>query len=101
MTTRYNTRRPCPRCSARTSVVLTGEQPGYPGEPDGACHVYLHPMTGHVVARCRGCREWVRVEPVRGTFNPRASCNESCLTSASLVCNCSCAGRNHGISYSG
>lgn len=40
--------------------------------------------------------EQIHFRPVRGTLKPEVACNEKCTSARGHICECSCAGANHG-----
>jgi hypothetical protein len=49
---------------------------------------------------CPACsRYMVRGTLVRGTFNAEKVCNAKCMGATSGVCECNCAGSNHGAGH--
>lgn len=61
--------------------------------------VYMHPRTGDFVLNCRSCGEARIARLVRGKYSKKIACTAKCMESTGFVCECSCAGRNHGGAY--
>ena len=95
----------CKTCSVVTSGVAAGSQPATQtaemaarGEsPDGV--PYYHYRTGAIVLNCRQCALPRYAKMVRGKFSAKHECSAKCMSSTGTICECSCAGKNHGGSY--
>jgi hypothetical protein len=103
---RYNGK--CKRCSAKASVVLVELRPSTAVSRqqvdvaidelgrrfdfcDGYCIKIPH--------ECAGGTRLLKLEAVRGVYNPGKECNTKCLAAIGHDCECRCGGKNHGSSF--
>jgi len=49
---------------------------------------------------CRKCGRAIHANEIRGRYNPNKKCTARCLAATGHDCECSCAGKNHGASFS-
>lgn len=91
----------CKACNCVTSGLSSGQNMRrIKSDPQRTGSVYTHHM-GSIVMDCRKCGAPKYANPVRGKFSSKHECNAKCLSSTGTVCECSCAGKNHGASHSG
>ena len=102
-TTRYIAK--CKSCNCVTSALATAEEMRAVQMYDGFPKTQVMPaspfyyVNGSLVLDCRTCRKPKYAHAVRGKFSAKHVCNAKCLSSTGTVCECSCAGKNHGASY--
>ena len=97
-TTRYIAK--CKACKVATSTLASNVN--YANEDLGAMFRDEKGESGcggNFAIRCRCCGKARRAEPVRGKFSAKHRCSAKCLSSTGTVCECSCAGKNHGASH--
>lgn len=56
-------------------------------------------VAGGLAIACRKCGQPRNAMSVRGKFSAKHECNAKCVASTGTVCECSCAGKNHGASH--
>jgi hypothetical protein len=98
MATRYIGK--CSKCGIPTSGLTEGQnarRSKVDGQRTG--DIYTSHM-GNIVLDCRGCGCPIPARMVRGKFSAVHKCNARCLSSTGTVCECSCAGKNHGAGHS-
>lgn len=98
----------CKACGVASSAILKGfplaqetrrnERGTIEGVPVPPGIVFSHFMGSNCLS-CRKCLKAVYAKPVRGKFSTKHVCNAKCLASTGTVCECSCAGKNHGAAY--
>ena len=54
---------------------------------------------GQIALVCPCCGMARSATPVRGVYSAKHKCNAKCMSSVGTVCECSCAGKNHGASH--
>ncbi len=90
----------CRACACVTSGLSVGQDARRAkADPQRAGSVYTHDRTGSIVLDCRTCGEPRVAKLVRGTFSATHVCSAKCQASTGTVCECSCAGKNHGGAY--
>jgi hypothetical protein len=91
----------CKACGCVSSGLLVGNvkapQSPYDLTPPGVVH--YHPRTGSLSLVCRKCGVSRVAKAVRGVYSAQHECSAKCMSSTGTVCECSCAGRNHGGAY--
>jgi len=102
-TTRYIAR--CKHCNKTTSALLSGH-PAQPRPfdlvPLGVVHFTANGWTnclGMIGLVCPCCGMARNAQPVRGKFSAKHVCSAKCMSSIGTICECSCAGKNHGASH--
>ena len=90
----------CKACNCYTSGVSTGQECNrYKADPKRTGDVYTHERTGGHVIDCRKCGAPQWAKPVRGKFSAKHVCSAKCMSSHGTICECSCAGKNHGSAH--
>lgn len=98
LTSRYIAK--CKACGCATSGVTGGQHMRrMKNDPARSGDVYTHEPSGSIVLDCRLCGKPRCANPVRGTYSARHTCSARCLSSTGTVCECSCAGKNHGAAH--
>jgi hypothetical protein len=59
----------------------------------------LNSVSVVVVCGCKDLPELVELQQVHAILKAGHVCNASCLNSKNHICECSCGGVNHGISF--
>lgn len=98
-TTRYIAK--CKTCNLVTSALHAGspvEQKSHDVMDLGV--VFYHHWTSGICLVCRGCGMARYAKSVRGKFSAKHVCSAKCMSSTGTLCECSCAGKNHGASFS-
>lgn len=111
----------CKRCKTTMSTMVRPSQEkallarGWGGEgvkpgtrlPDTALYIASYKLggapldvDGEPVIDCPKCGVARRAQKVQGTYSEKKTCNARCLASMGPTCECSCAGKNHGASWS-
>ena len=103
---RYNGK--CPGCGKHASVL--GRRINATAKATYSPHLHhavlltsdgtayeVHPA-GHPVARCE-CGRALFLKRVAGKLNRAVVCNAKCHGATGHVCECSCGGKNHGMSH--
>jgi hypothetical protein len=101
--TRYIAR--CKACSKTTSALLDGH-PESPKPFDvidvGHVHYTANGWTnclGMIALVCPCCGMARGAQAVRGKFSAKHVCAAKCMASTGTLCECSCAGKNHGAAH--
>jgi hypothetical protein len=90
----------CSCCKTVSSALLAGHPTSESvvgPMPTGV--VFYSRLTGSIVTVCRTCGRNLYARLVRGKFSAKHECSAKCLASTGTVCECSCAGKNHGAAY--
>lgn len=101
---RFNNK--CKNCGHKFSVLVTSvEAPPpyyYAFETDDVDIFYPDPSGAHkLMYICAGCNNQRLAAPVIGKYNPGKECNAKCQAATGRQCECSCGGKNHGVSNEG
>jgi hypothetical protein len=89
----------CRACNCVTSGLSAGEDcHRRKNDPQRCGSVYTHER-GSLVMDCRKCGAPKFAKQVRGVYSAKHVCSAKCMSSTGTVCECSCAGRNHGASH--
>lgn len=97
----------CKTCNVVTSALVSDDDMRAAQMFDGWPDTNPAPTNGfrrvggdnHILCR-GGCGKTRRAKLVKGTFSTVHKCSAKCLASTGFVCDCSCAGANHGANSS-
>jgi hypothetical protein len=103
---RWNAKGPCKRCGAKTSAL--GRR--FQVKRSGGVWTWALVLTdgrlfeidnGYAFLPCRsGCGRVRVASMVDGKFNAGKECNAKCMAACGPSCECKCAGKGHGSSFS-
>jgi hypothetical protein len=60
---------------------------------------FLVGISGGFCLLCRGCNKAKGAKLVKGKCSEKHVCAAKCMSSHGTICECSCAGKNHGAAY--
>lgn len=99
----------CKVCNSVTSGLTSGNhmhRSKSDPQRDGQVYTYepakgepVRTVIGSLVLDCRKCGAPKIASVVRGKFSTKHECNAKCLASTGTICECSCAGKNHGSAH--
>jgi len=102
--TRYNGR--CTRCGQRASILLVELRNTHVVGQDvavddqGREFDFRDGFWVSVPHECSGGQvRTLKLERVRGVYNPGRECNAKCMSAIGHDCECRCGGKNHGAGH--
>lgn len=86
-------------CKTISSALLVGNPAVEPAIGPMPIGVVYYSRRGSLMVACRACGRGLFAKLVRGKYSAQHQCSAKCMSSHGTVCECSCAGKNHGASH--